>query len=226
MRLKFTIVSVSAVSALLGLAGIASGAAFQNGSFEIPALTAGNAQGLGNADASVTGWLHNNFGGDFLANSGAFGVSPSGLNGSQWITFVGTGNFGGSIQQTFDTIAGTTYTVGFLLMVQQGTGTQSMKVEALNGLTLLNSLFETNFSTPQDSFTLHPVFTFTATGSSSTLRFTDNLQGSDNSGGANWGLDNVTVAAPNSTPEPGTFGLLALAGGALLSKREHSRRRK
>src|SRR5258708_3463012 len=156
---------------LMGLAGQVFGAAFTNGSFENPALSPGTFMFVGAPSIFVTGWLHDVDAQDGLASAGALGVPAAGA-GQQWFFFGGGGASGGTLEQTFDTVAGTSYTVAFLLMVQQGTQPESMKAEVFNGVTLLSVLNEVNFTTALNSWDLHPSFTFTATSTSSTLRFT------------------------------------------------------
>jgi hypothetical protein len=201
-------------------AGIGFGSPFQNGSFESPG-TGSNASLALDCPGIVTGWIHgNNCGGqsEFLTKSGTFGLAT--LDGGQYITWGGNGFNGGTLQQTFDTITGANYTVNYLIAIQQNSGTtQSMKVEAFDGINLLNSAAASNFSFP--TFTPGPTLSFTASSMSTTLRFTDTTSLA-NSALANWGLDTVTVQSNQSgVPEPGTLALLAAGLGILLvSKRK------
>src|SRR6266567_4428877 len=197
-------------------AGVSFGGGFQNGSFESPGL-AGAGAILLDCPGIVTGWVHNNncpgVGSELLTASGNYGLAT--LDGGQYITWGGNGNIGGALQQTFDTIAGAIYTVNYLIAIQQNIGTvQSMKVEAFDGITLLNSAAANNFLFL--TFTPGPTLTFTATSTSTTLRFTD-LTSLANSIPANWGLDTVTVQSNQAgVPEPGSAFLLGAGLAALL----------
>jgi hypothetical protein len=164
----------------------------------------------------VTGWVHNNncsAGSEILTASGNYGLAT--LDGGQYITWGGNGAIGGTLQQTFDTAAGASYTVNYLIAIQQNVGVgQSMMVEAFDGITLLNSAAANNFQFP--TFTPGPTLTFTASSTSTTLRFTDTTSLA-NSAAANWGLDTVTVQSNQSVaPEPGSALLLAAGLAALL----------
>ncbi len=196
-------------------AGVGFGGVFQNGSFESPGVGGSGAIVLG-CPGILTGWVHNNNcsgASEILTSSGVFGLAT--LDGGQYITWGGNGNIGGTLQQTFDTIAGASYTVNYLIAIQQNTGPgQSMKVEALDGITLLNSAAANNFL--YLTFTPGPTLTFMASSTSTTLRFTDTTSLA-NSAGANWGLDTVTVQSNQAgVREPGSALLLGAGLAALL----------
>jgi hypothetical protein len=221
MGLKYAMSRAWIHSALLtGLAttfatGVGFGGVFQNGGFESPGLGVTGASNLG-CPGSVTGWVHNNncsAGSELLTASGNYGLAT--LDGGQYITWGGNGNTGGILQQTFDTIAGASYTVNYLIAIQQNTGPgQSMKVEALDGITLLNSAAANNFLFL--SLTPGPTLNFTASSTSTTLRFTDTTSFA-NSSAANWGLDTVTVQSNQSgVPEPGSALLFGAGLAAVL----------
>ena len=115
------------------------GAPFQNGSFDSPGLGALSFSIL-TCPGIVTGWIHNNNCGasEVLTASGNYGLAT--LDGGQYITWGGNGNTGGTLEQTFDTVAGVIYNVNYLLAIQQNNGPgQSMKVEAFNGIILLGA---------------------------------------------------------------------------------------
>ncbi len=91
-------------------AGVSFGGVFQNGSFESPGLAGAGAIFLA-CPGIVTGWVHNNncsTVSELLTASGNFGLAT--LDGGQYISWGGNGNIGGTLQQTFDTIAGASYT--------------------------------------------------------------------------------------------------------------------
>jgi hypothetical protein len=196
-------------------AGVSFGGVFQNGSFESPGVGGSGVIFL-DCPGIVTGWVHNNncsTVSELLTVSGNYGLAT--LDGGQYISWGGNGNIGGALQQTFDTIAGASYTVNYLIAIQQNTGPgQSMKVEAFDGITLLNSAAANNFLFL--TFTPGPALTFTASSTSTTLRFTDTTSLA-NSGAANWGLDTVTVQSNQAgVPEPGSALLLGAGLAALL----------
>jgi hypothetical protein len=196
-------------------AGVGFGGIFQNGSFENPGLGGAGFLGL-NCPGIVTGWVHANncgAGSEILTASGNYGLAT--LDGGQYITWGGNGGTGGTLQQTFDTTAGASYFVNYLIAIQQNTGPgQSMKVEALDGINLLNSAAADNFLFL--TWTPGPTLNFTASSTSTTLRFTDTTSLA-NSSAANWGLDAVTVQSNQSgVPEPGSAFLLGAGLAALL----------
>jgi PEP-CTERM motif len=161
------------------------------------------------ACSSVSGNIVTNCGfetGDFTGWSGTALTDPnSGVDGSQ--PYSGSfGAFLGSFQdvtlfQTLNTVAGTTYTIEFVLDngadADPAHGYPNDFSATFGGTTILS---ETNV--PADSQTLL-TFTALATGTSTDLSFTS----------ANvadyWNLDSVSVAAEASpVPEPGSLMLL------------------
>ena len=218
--------------AALGSATIGIAAPFTNGSFELPGLApSGNRFFLPGNDTFVTGWTHtasstnSNGSIDFYSRSGAWFINAD--DGSHYIGFGGNGTTGGILFQTFDTVASTTYTVNYRLTTQQLGGTviplESTFVEALNGVTVLNSVTST-FNPLAGVWINGTTLSFVAASNSTTLRFTDTSNGST-AGSVNWGLDNVTVsgsAGPgnNVIPEPATYSIIGL-GLALIALRHH-----
>ena len=187
-------------------------AAFANGGMEGPVLPAGTY-----SFATVpTSWVKvDPQGGNVLQTYGAFGLSALGQEGQQAYGWGGSGTTGGSLAQTFDTIAGGTYLVSFQYVAQlnPNPGPQRLLAEALNGSTILNS--------SQIKFTnvawITASFSFTAATTSTTLRFSDTQDVPVNGIALNedWALDSVTVTQSSQgsgVPEPSTF---ALAAGAL-----------
>jgi len=118
----------------------------------------------------------------------------------------------GTLSQTFATIAGDTYNIEFALQNDTSAGGgYNNSFEAEFGSDVLSSVTEAPAGT---GWTLETYIGVLATGSSTTLTFTD-----ENDAGY-WDLDSVSVAAtPAATPEPSSFlllgsGILALAGAA------------
>ena len=200
---------------LMAMAAICNATAFTNGSFESPGgssivfLSAGSGQ--------ITGWtLGNGNGNLFYAQNGDWGINAQA--GTWYIGWGGNGATGGTLFQTFDTVAGTTYNVNYFLTTQQLTGVlpiESDLVEALNGATVLNSVTN-SFNQAAGVWNAGSILSFTATSSSTTLRFTDTTTAA-NSIPINWGLDNVSVVAAggSATPEPATFAIVGLGFGIL-----------
>jgi hypothetical protein len=135
----------------------------------------------------------------------------AGADGIFWVSFGHSGATGGTLEQTFDTVIGAAYNVGFSLVMQQGFDPESVLAEALDGATTIGSSFLNDFT--NTDWSAGPGFSFVATSTATTLRFTDTTNGGSN---ANWGLDAVTVdpVVAGGVPEPASLTLL---GGALLA---------
>jgi hypothetical protein len=218
MRLsQRTLFSVSTLSACMLLPAVAH-AGFVNGGFEGPGLLGGR-QNITTAANAPTGWVPSGFLQNeslFYQRTGEF-ANLVAKDGTFLVGFGGNGTTGGRIGQTFDTVAGATYTVNFFTTAQQsGTGAQSYLAEALgaDGTTLLGS--DSAAIPVGDNNWVGHVFSFVATGASSTLRFTDTSNGAA-AVGINWALDAVSVGinGPATVPEPSTL-LLVLACAGLL----------
>ena len=201
------------VALVFGLfySGLAFGAPFTNGSFESPGGSNTRFYLSSAGDNHVTGWY--NLGGfQIYETQAGDGITPK--DGSWYISWGHNGNTGGTLSQTFDTVAGTTYAVNYFLRTQQGADPvdpEGMKVQAFNGKTVLGeaSLLDFTYVT----WTVGPELTFTAASTSTTLIFTDITNGG---GSANWGLDAVTVNA-SAVPLPSALlllgpGLVGIAG--------------
>ncbi len=201
----------------MGISALCSAAPFTNGSFESPG--GASILFLGPGSTQVTGWLHggNNVNsGEFYTQVADFGVAAQ--NGTYYIGWGGNAVTGGTLAQTFDTVAGSLYNVNYFLLSQQcnlctGLPVQANLVEALNGIVLLNSATNNiNFQT-QGVWNAGATLTFQATSTSTTLRFTDATLLA-NSPSINWGLDNVTLSITregSGVPEPATYGLVGTA---------------
>lgn len=205
---------------LMTLAGIGGGlqaAPFQNGSFESPG---GATTTLVIGSTHATGWTHgvNPFA-EFYTLSNHFGIVAG--DGSYYITWGGSGATGGTLSQTFDTTPGVTYAVNYLLTTQQFGGAilpvQSNTAQAFDGVTLLGSA-SNSFNMVAGDWQAGNQLTFTAVSGSTTLVFTDTSDGAV-ADGINWGLDAVTLAevpgGGGGVPEPGTYGLVAMALGVI-----------
>ena len=166
-------------------------APFQNGSFESPALTPGASVNLpaGSTNA-LTGWTVGTTGLVSFANGPALGISP--VDGVQHIGFNGGDTPpGGSIAQSFSTLVGHSYRVGFYVgRIGSGSGTMSLHAEVKSSTgELLGSLTGTAPVSP--GYSEAQTFTFTAVTDTSTLTFVD---ASTATAGVDMLLDNVSVA--------------------------------
>ena len=216
----------AALSFALSICEIASGAAFTNGSFETSNLP-GNAFASNlnpSGDTRVTGWTYRNpgFADAYHLASPSFNVLAGA--GDRWILFGGLGSTGDILEQNFDTVIGNIYGFRFQTTITQFGGStppaQSLRVDFLdNVLNLLpgggthNVLSQTN-----GVWLLSNLFSFTATTTTSTIRFTDTSNGAA-AVGLNIGLDGTqfTETSPMATsgiPEPST---LAFAASGLLA---------
>jgi VCBS repeat-containing protein len=145
---------------------------------------------------SPTGWTSTGIGG---AHSSGQRFS----DGAQAYAFNGWGDApGGTLQQTFSTVVGQTYTLVFDMggqNISSNAVNHQLLVEAISGastvlsqtVTDTTSVFPASLGAGYRSFT----FTFTATDTSTTLRFTDQSTGIIN--GGDMDLDNVRVWASN-----------------------------
>jgi hypothetical protein len=152
---------------------------------------------------------------DFVTQFDGF-ASSNGANPNPYVGLyeadLGDFDSTGTLSQTFATIAGDTYNIEFALQNDTSAGGgYNNSFEAEFGSDVLSSVTEAPAGT---GWTLETYIGVLATGSSTTLTFTD-----ENDAGY-WDLDSVSVAAtPAATPEPSSFlllgsGILALAGAA------------
>jgi len=97
-------------------------------------------------------------------------------------------------------------------------------VEALDGVVVLNGVAN-NFAPLNGVWISGSTLSFQATGTSTTLRFTD--QTNVDNAGINWGLDMVSVGLGRDAeaPEPATFALVGLGlAGAIFARRRTASR--
>ena len=203
-------------------------APFSNGGFESPGLTVGNFVPISPGSNEPTGWKAGGTatgGFNLFYQNAAFFVG-----GGNSVGFGGNGTTGASISQTFDTIAGQSYTVNYQATQQQGISPQSFLVEAFNGASLIASV---SFSVPAYNgaaenfhfFDGTPLI-FSAGSGSTTLTFLDTTTLA-NSAASNFAIDNVSVsgAVVGAVPEPETYALL-LGGFALVGAMVRRQKRK
>ena len=206
-RMKLTLLSIAAIA--VAAPSLCRAVGFQNGSFETGVNQPGpfNYRTVGGPSTDITGWVV-----EHRIDWCHYGA-PYAQDGQYWAQVVAGGE-NGSISQTFDTVAGHSYTVGFWANLQQNDVANSdLHLEFTNGATTevqAVSLVPSNYDWKYFQFT----FTTASGTTSSTIRF--NERGTTI--GAN--LDNVSVTGV--VPEPAS--LFALGSGAIaLVRRRRSR---
>jgi hypothetical protein len=190
---------------------------FTNGSFESPGVIPAPGTHLTAGDTYVTGWVHNSTDlGEFYTDGSPWSVAAG--VGTYYVGFGAFSQTGGTMSQTFDTVAGQLYGVNYILSTQELTGTlpdQIALVEALDGSTVLGSISNT-INSPAGIWNNGLRLEFTATSGSTTLRFTD-LTLMANTPLINWGLDNVSVS---ELPEPSSYALIGLGLGIIALRKK------
>ena len=214
MNIGFVRSGVATVVATMALAG---GAQAQNivtnGGFEAPVVsdnccitvTAGN---------SFPGWSVT--AGDINVVRGSFnsGTGNRAFQGTQYVDLIGEANVLTTLSQTLNTVVGTLYTFSFAYSNNAFAGaTARSATYSVGGLTGT----VTHSSATPDNLDWN-VFrgSFTATGSTTTLSFTER----DGAGNAGVLLDDVSVVA---VPEPATWAMMiagfGLVGGVARRRR-------
>jgi hypothetical protein len=197
--------------ALVSLSTATAGAQVQNGSFEVNNIGAGNYQYLSGLNASWTffrgaGLINTSVG------STAFNALPA-VSGDQIAFVQGNGSY---IEQVLSSLSAGTYSLGFYSAGRQSggsyDGTTSYAV-SFGGIVVGN---ETTAS--YDSWRQY-LITVSAAGPS-VLRFENTSAAGDHT----FFIDDVSLTAVTSTPEPASMALLAtgLIGVAGVVRRKHS----
>lgn len=181
-----------------------------NGGFEIgtpggnPYDAAVNSQRVSVGDPAIAGWSVINAEIAWIGANNPYSITAA--SGDNFLDLTGWFTQGGGVQQVLATTAGQTYTVQFDLGNSNlyNYGTQnSMRVQAAG----LDTTVYGTVADQQNAW-MHETLSFTATGSSTTLTFTQ--------GQAYYyvGLDNVSVTA-TAVPEPASSALLLAGLGAV-----------
>jgi choice-of-anchor C domain-containing protein len=212
---------IAALAATL-FATAAHAAPFQNGSFDVGApatfvfdVPAGSTQIPGwTVSVGSVDWITNNW-------TSSHGTSSLDLVGSLGV---------GGIQQTFDTVPGTTYVVAFDLAGNPG-GLPVVKPLTVTAGTVTSSFtFDTTGRTGAAMGWARQTFSFVASGATSTITFTSDVRGQGGSNNAGAALDNVTITAVGvagpAAPIPLPWAHLGAALLVLLGAAGIARRRK
>jgi len=208
--------------------GSALAAPFQNGSFE--GTNPCNTFNVPAGSTLIPGWTVS-VGNIDWESAPACGWQPSAGSNSLDLVGAGAGGIGG-IQQTFDTIPGTTYQVTFDLAGNYGAGPVVKPLAVtINGVTSNFTFDTTGRSGSNMGWTTHAI-TFVANSSSSTINFVSDVSASGGSLNAGAALDNVQITAATagaaSSPVPLTWAqwlaamLIAVAGGSIFLRRRRS----
>ena len=200
MKRRPLVGTVLALVASFALVSTVLAASFTNGSFENTDGTyAGVSLGFEPNATNIPGWTTGATGTvDWIYNywpaeQGSYSLDLNGSNNS-------TGTYAGSVSQTFDTVAGQEYFVSFWMSgnpYPNGPTTKTMTVQATGGAVQSYSYdILANGTTLTDMHWVDMGYTFTASGSSTTLTFASTTAGTSYAGPA---LDNVTVTAIATT---------------------------
>lgn len=216
-------------------------APFTNGDFEAPHV--GNHFNVINS-GTIGAWNVRNV--DHIGNY----WSGQGPTGGRSVDLNGSNGQRGAIWQSFDTVAGESYTVSFFYtrnsdrnasgVLQMAAGAFASTAEFHNfeqGLPY-TSLFNASFHTPEHGLLstlianpndtwLEASFTFVATGSSSVIGFLGSPVGTPGTNNAYSGpvIDTVSVVTATHHPEPASLAVWSLlaAGGAVFRWRGRRR---
>ena len=196
-----------ALVAAVALSTTAHAASFQNGSFE-DGPEAGSFLTLSAGDTSVSGWT---VGGNSIDYIGAYWNAQ---DGARSVDLAGNGP--GNVSQTFDTINNRKYTVSFWLAGNtDGAPAVKSTIVSAGGPGTTYTFDTTGDSIPGLDWKQYS-YSFTATGSSSTLSFA-----AGDSGPFGAALDNVSVTG--AVPEPAQWALM-IGGFGLVGAASRRRR--
>ena len=195
-----------AAAGLMVSAATATAAPFQNGGFEAGTLNnPASFDSLAPGSTAITGWTVVGDGIDYI---GAFWAAAE---GSRSLDTLSCGTSGG-VSQSFDTVPGATYEVGFSLAGNPDGGVKTLSASAAG--TTANFTFDTAGSSLVNMGWAAHTFNFTASAASTTLTFLGGVQGGGSSC-ASAALDNVSVTL-RSTPTPAPVPVGGGLGGAAL----------
>lgn len=176
----------------------------QNGSFETGTCGPGGFTTIASVNSTcIANWTVSNGSIDYIGTHWTAG------DGNRSIDLSGGGN--GTISQTFNTVAGQSYRVNFLIAGNPDGAPTVKGLDASAGNYSGAFTFDITGKTRSDMGWVSKSFVFQATGATTTLSFSSST-------GTAYGsaLDGVSV---NQVPEPAALGLLVLAGYAATRKR-------
>lgn len=174
--------------------------AFTNGSFETPLLPSNGSLSLSPGNTSLIGWTIGGTGGPVELFTVLDGRGQPVYDGNQWIQFNAYNTPPGAIlSQTFTTVSGQTYGVGFALALT-GKGNESLGVAVFDAN---GTVLATNNYQPTNSTWMPFYFGFTADSTTTTLELIDT---SVDTVAVDLLLDDVQVV-----PLPGTGPIITLS---------------
>jgi len=199
---------------VVALTGVAEAAPFTNGSFELPPPATSNS--FARTGTQVTGWTVTANDVDLVATF----WTPQ--DGSRSLDLNGVAP--GTICQTFDTTAGTSYTVGYWMSrnAAQGLASASMTTSITGGPS--QNVTHKAAWTPANPNWQFRSLAFTAgAGTSSTLCFASNVAGAFGPA-----IDNVTIAEVLPVPlaDPRVLGIAGVIIAAFGASAAYLRRRR
>ena len=200
-----------------------------NGGFETPVVPVGSFVLATPGSSVIPGWSVVGAVGHVAPISTAFvsrGFTFPSQSGAQWLDMTGLSNSATGVEQAVTTVPGTAYDLSFWVgNIVDPTGfygSSSTVNVFVNGIALTPATNAGGAGTTTQSWQQF-VRSFTATGTSTTIRFLNGDPVTDNENG----LDAVvlTPAAVSAVPEPGTVWLVTvgLAGLSLRLRRRRTR---
>jgi choice-of-anchor C domain-containing protein len=178
--------------AFMLVAGAGVAAPFQNGSFETGGVVPCNIFNVPSGSTLITGWTISTGNIDWLGSPPGCGWQPSAGVASLDLVGASVGGIGG-IQQTFDTVPGTTYVLAFDLAGNIGAPPVIKPLAVtINGATS-NFTFDITGHSGTDMGWVTRSINFVAAGTSSTVNFVSDVSASGGTLNAGAALDNVRV---------------------------------
>jgi choice-of-anchor C domain-containing protein len=208
--MRRVLVAALAAAAVGLTGGRAAANLIVNGGFEEPAT--GSFTTIPAGDPSLTGWTVVDGSVD-VVNTAFY---PA-FEGDQSLDL--DGSSAGTIEQSFATAAGTTYTLTFAYANNPGgTVPASANVSVVGTATLLSQDFTHGSSTDTDMDYVIFSGSFTADSATTTLRFTS-LNPAGSIGGIALDAVSVTAGTPAAVPEPASLALLGAGAVGLAGYR-------
>ena len=209
MDMRFTL-AAAALAALAGAAP-ASASILTNASFEAPGGDSVRNQLVGASD--IPGWTYDVGAGSFDVYESDDQDGLTAADGNHYVSFGHDGFVGGSLSQSFKTVAGGSYTLSYSVAEQQGDDpSQVFRATITDG----TSTYSVDNSALTLSFLAGTPISFTAAGTSATLTFLDATP-VGGGGGSNLALDAAAISGPEAggVPEPASWALMLTGFGAM-----------